>query len=406
MMAGILDGIRVLEVAEYAMVAAGAAALADWGAEVIKVEHAHRGDPIRGITSFGVEPGTGGFSFLWEPFNRSKRCIGIDLTTESGHQVVLDLAANADVFMTSYLPGTRKKLGIDLDDIWAVNPSIIYARGSAHGPLGDEADKGGYDSSTYWFRSGVGSAATPEDSLDVVALPAPAFGDSQTGLALAAGVCGALFQRERTGKATVVDTSLMATSAWAMQASLVGANLAGRDELPHRDRTALHNPLGNTYRTADGRFVVLSMLQADRHWGPLCRALGREDLVDQERFATMQARTENSRACIAELDAIFSTKTLDEWGIALAEQDGPWSPVQRVGEMNADPQLWANGYLRDVDYGEGRHLTMVSAPVQFDEEAPDLRPAPEHAEHTEAILLELGRSWEEILALKEEGAIT
>ncbi|MCU1359224.1 MAG: L-carnitine dehydratase/bile acid-inducible protein [Ilumatobacteraceae bacterium] len=404
-MTNVLQGIRVVEVADYAMVPAASAALADWGADVIKIEHAQRGDPLRGIISFGIGPDINGFSFLWETFNRGKRSIGLDLTHQSARQVLYDLIATADVFITSYLPSTRQKLGIDVDQLRAVNPQLIIARGSAHGALGEQADVGGYDSSTYWFRTGIGMAATPVGSTEVTSLPAPAFGDCQTGIGLAAGVCAALFHRLRTGEATTVDTSLLGSGVWAMQASLVGVNVAGLDDLPRANRATARNPIANTYRTSDGRFLVLSMLQADRLWPGFCAAIGRDDLVDDPRFTDIPTREANSAACVAELDATFATRTLAEWTEALSAQPGPWAAVRRVRDLNDDRQVWANGYLQTVDYGDGRTLTLASAPAQFDEEPPQLNPAPAFGAHTEELLLELGRDWDQILALKDDGAI-
>lgn len=405
-MTKVMEGVRVVEVAEYAMGPAAGVVLADWGADVVKIEHPERGDALRGVAAWGVEPGTGGFSALWETFNRGKRSVGIDLSTEDGRAVLLELVADCDVFITNYLPSTRAKLRIDPDDVRLVNPQVIYARGSAFGPFGDEADRGGFDGSVYWQRSGAGNGATPPSSPDLTPLPGPAFGDIQTGTTLAGGIAAALFHRERTGQAEVVDTSLLAAGMWAMQASLVGANTSGLVELPTMEHTSTSNPLSNTYRTSDGRFVALSMLQADRFWPNLCRALGLDHLIDDERFATFQVRAANSEACIAELDAVFAQHTLAEMARLLATQDGPWTVAQRVGELNDDGQAWANGYLRDVDYGDGRTLRLVPAPVQFATEPSELRPAPQVGASTEEVLLELGHEWDEIIRLKDAGAIS
>jgi len=153
--------VRVVEVALYALVPAAGAVLADWGAEVIKIEHPAGGDPIRNLSAFGVDPDTGGFTYLWEVMNRGKRSVCIDLATEDGHALLLELVRSADVFLTNFLPPARRKLGIDAEELMAVNPRLIYARGSGYGTRGDEADKGGYDGITYWNRTGVAAAATP-----------------------------------------------------------------------------------------------------------------------------------------------------------------------------------------------------------------------------------------------------
>ena len=403
----VLEGIRVLEVAEYGLVPSGASVLGEWGADVIKVEHAKRGDPIRGLTTAGVGPGIKGFTPMWEPFNRSKRSIGVDISVPEGRQVILDLAERADVFLTSFLPDARQKLGIDVDDLRAVNPRIIYARGSAHGQKGAEANAGGFDALSYWLRTGVGSGIMPAGGDEIIMQPGPGFGDVQTGLTLAGGVAAALFHRERTGEALEVDTSLLAQGIWAMMGTLVSVNLADIEEMPRdkRNRKEFENPLMNWYRTGDGRWVILGMIQPDPYWEGFCKAIGHPELIDDPRFVDFAGRKENQRALIDLLDEIFASASLEEWKERLSQQEGPWSPVQRVGDLNRDTQAWDNGYLQVVDYGDGREITLATAPLQFNGEVPTLRRAPEFGEHTEEVLLELGHSWEDIAALQETGAI-
>ncbi|MGA0606651.1 CaiB/BaiF CoA transferase family protein [Phenylobacterium sp. VNQ135] len=406
-MTKVMSGVRVLEVAEYAMAPAAAAIMSDWGANVLKIEHAERGDPIRGLRAWGVAPDVGGFTYLWEPFNRGKRSMGLNIATPEGRNILLRLAKNADVFITNFLPDARRNLGIDVADLRAVNPKIIYARGSAHGPKGPESERGGFDGLTYWQRSGAGVSAMPADTTDLITLPAPAFGDSQTGTALAAGVSAALFHRERTGEALVVDVSLLAAGMWAMQASMVGANLSGMPELPHSNHSTAPSPTSNYYRCSDGRFIALSMLQSDRYWARLCTLMGRADLANDPRFCTIDKRAENNRACILELDSVFEQHPLPYWTEILAQQEGQWAIVQVAKDLNEDRQAWANGYIQTVDYEDGRSLNLVSTPIQFDESPPELRPAPEHGAHTEEVLLEeLGYDWDAILELKQQGVIS
>ena len=401
---GVMKGVRVLEVAQFVLAPSAAAILCDWGAEVIKVEHAERGDFMRGLSAWGVPADIDGVNFLWGPFNRGKRSVGIDLKMAEGRGILLELARRADVFITNCLPSARKRLGIDVTDIRAANPDIVYGRGSAHGPRGSQADLGGFES-TYWFRSGAASGATrPGDEL--VTVPSPGFGDSQTGLALAGGLVAALFHRERTGEALVVDSSLLASGIWAMQAALTGATLTGCDELTPVGRYAQANPIGVHYATADGRFVKLSMVDSDRYWAGFCKAIGRNDLVGDPRFTDAAARKRNSRACVEELDVEFRRRPLVEWTEVLGRQRGPWSVVQVVGELEDDRQAVENGYLQSVRWGEGRKLTLAPAPIQFDEATPKLARAPELGEHTVEVLQELGYDLEEIARLKRQGAVS
>lgn len=400
-----MSGVRVVELGLFALVPSAAAVLAEWGADVIKVEHPVHGDPVRGLAAWGIKPGSGGFSYMWEVCNRGKRSVGVDAATPDGREIVLKLAEQADVFLTSFLPSARRKLGIDVDDVAARNPTIVYGRGSGQGPRGEEADAGGFDGAAYWNRCGIASAAMPVGSSEPIGLPGPGFGDLQTGMHLAGGIAAALWRRERTGQGAVVDTSLLASGLWAMQGSIAGAAVNGTPELPKRRREENSNPLVLSYPTSDGRFVNLMMLGSDRYWPGLCEAIGRPDLVTDERFATARDRAARSAECVAELDATFSARPLEQWCVALAKQDGPWAVVAHAAEALGDEQARANGYLQNVDYGDGRSIPMIAAPVQLDGSVPVLRPAPEHGAHTEEVLLELGYDWDDIVRFKTGGAV-
>ena len=403
-MSQVLSGIRVVEVSEFGMVPGCGAVLADWGAGVIKVERTKGGDPVRHVTAMGLGPGMGGFDGIWEIFNRNKRSIGLDLQTEDGLAALLEIVKGADVFITNFLPRTREKLRIDVAHLRAVNPRLIYGRGSAHGPKGPEAGLGGFDGLTYWMRSGAGHAATPAKSTEFVTLPGPAFGDIQTGQALAGGIAAALFHRERTGEAKVVDISLLSNGMWAMQGTLFGWNVTGA-ELPHSDHSNMPNPISNNYLTKDGRRIALSMHQGDRYWPRLCEIWGRPDMATDPRFKDIPSRMANNQACIKELDGIFIQRTLAEWTAALSQQDGQWTIVRIVKEAMDDPQLWANAYLQEVDYGDGRKTTLVPAPVQFDEAPNRLRAAPALGAQSDDILRDAGITPQRIDELRKSGAV-
>ncbi len=399
-----LEGLKVVEISMWAFVPSAGAILSDWGAQVTKIEP-HTGDPARGLNYAGIAPGTGGVTLMWEIFNRGKRSVGIDLAAEGAREFVLKLVDEADVFLTSLLPPARRKLGIDIEDVRARNPRIIYAVGSGQGAHGPDAEKGGYDSISFWSRTGIASAVTPDDQSHPLNMPAGAFGDSLSGAVLAGGVAAAVAQRERTGEGDVVDVALMSTGMWALQANIVGARLAGVQELPKATRKMVPNPLVNYYRTADDRHVALCMLQGQRYWPGFCRAIGRDDLIEHPDFVDDMSRAKNIEACISTLDEVFATQPLDRWKKALAAQDGQWDVVQQGSELADDPQSVANRYLQHVDYGDGRGIDMVSAPVQFGREAATPQPAPELGADTDAVMQELGLDMDAILEAKVAGIL-
>jgi crotonobetainyl-CoA:carnitine CoA-transferase CaiB-like acyl-CoA transferase len=400
-----MEGVRVLEVAAWTYVPAAGAVLAEWGADVIKVEHPETGDPQRGLVNSGLIPtGPGGVSHIFELPNRGKRSVGIDLKTPEGREVLMELVAQSDVFLTNFLPQPRASLRIEVDDIRAVNPDIIYARGSGQGQEGPERDKGGFDGSAFWGRV-VADIATPGDRDRPVSPPGPAFGDMLGGLVIAGGISAALYHRERTGEALVVDNSLMGTAMWATSGTLMAASLFGFDALPKGTRFDVPNPLVGDYRTKDGRFITLMMLQADRMWPDLLPKIGHPELMEDPRFRTPEDRRANRRECIEALDEIFATRTLEEWKVALQDGEGVWAPVSHPGEVMRDPQALANGYVVDVESQAGTTFQMVPSPLQFDQQVPELTRAPDHGEHTDEVLAQLGKSEEEIIELKISGAV-
>lgn len=403
---GIMDGIKVVEVASWTYVPVAGAVLAEWGADVIKIEHPESGDPQRGLAASGLVPtGPGGVAHMMELPNRGKRSVGLDLGSAEGRKILLELSATADVFLTNFRPQARRKLAIDVEDIRAVNPSIIYVRGSGQGQRGPDAEMGGYDGCTFWGRGGPSDIISDPDDGYPIAQPGPAFGDVLGGLTIAGGISAALFHRERTGEAVVVDNSLLATSMWATGASSLAAGLFGVDRLPRRDRTETPNPIVGTYRTADGRFISLVMLESDRYFGDLVTLLGRPELATDPRFSDAAARAANSAACVGALDEAFAQKNLADWKPILAKAKGVWAVVQTPSELLVDPQALANGYIRDVEAKSGTVFRMVPSPLQFDERPPDLTRAPDHGEHTDEVVGELGYDQEALLDLKIKGVI-
>ncbi len=408
-MAAPLEGIRVLEVAAWTFVPAAGATLADWGATVIKVENPLTGDPQRALMTSGLL-GPGGaqkINFMIEQPNRSKRSIGIDISKPEGRELLLKLAKESDVFLTNCLPSVRKKLGIDLEDIRAANPDIIYVRGHGQGSKGEDADRGAYDGAAFWSRGSVGDVFTPKDRAYPIS-QTPAFGDLIGAQNIAGGVAAALFKRERTGETSVVDVSLMGSAMWLMSPGIVAADTLGMEmRVNDGKRENTTNPLVGYYKTKDNRFLTLVMLQSDRFWDELCEVIGRNDIRTDERFKDSTARRQNAAACVAELDATFGQRTLDEWCETLKGIQGVWAPMQTAKEILKDPQALENNYLIDVKTQDGStSFKLVANPVQFDEIPPKITAAPELGQHTEELLLELGLEWEEIERYKEAGAIS
>jgi crotonobetainyl-CoA:carnitine CoA-transferase CaiB-like acyl-CoA transferase len=381
------------------------AVLAEWGASVIKVEEPRSGDPYRSLVTAGLHRLHGGYDPFFQSANRNKRSVGIDLRTTDGRRLLSRLVAGADVFTTNLRPDARRRLGLEVDDVRADNPSVVYVRGSAFGSRGDDAGRGGYDSGSYFARSGMQHMFTAPDA--AWPTPArPAFGDVVGGLALAGAVSAALVRRANTGEPSIVDSSLLAAGMWQVQSDIVNAGLGDDTHSRGPDRYATWNPLMINYRTSDGRFVALMVLSPDRYWSRFCELVGRPELADDPRFVDMGARRRNARECVEILDDVFGARTLDEWREALVQFEGEWTVVQTPLEVHDDPQVVANGYLGHLGLGETTGMPIVPAPVQFDEEPGRPARAPELGEHTEEVLLELGLTWDEIATLKDAGSIT
>jgi crotonobetainyl-CoA:carnitine CoA-transferase CaiB-like acyl-CoA transferase len=405
-MDGVLAGIRVVELATWTFVPACGAALTDWGAEVVKIEHPVTGDPQRGLMMSGMvgDGAQSSVNFTMETPNRGKRSVGLDVTADAGREVLHRLVAEADVFLTSFLPAARQRLRVDVDDLRAVNPQLIYARGHGQGARGPEADRGGYDTTSFWARSGLANFHTSNDGSGYPPFHSPAIGDLTSGQTLAGGIAAALFRRERTGEPSVVDVSLLGVGMWSMAPGIVASRLLDIDDIPQSSHDRMMNPLTNFYRTKDGRYLTLIMLESDRYWVPVCEAIGWPELATDPRFSSFAARADNRAECIALLDGVFATRTLDEWHDAL-DDIAVWGPVRTAREVHDDVQAEANGYLPEVEAADGSSFRLVSTPVQFDQAPVAPTRSPEHGEHTEQVLLELGYDWPQIIALKDQGIV-
>ena len=396
------SGVRVVELAQWVFVPVAGALLADWGADVIRVEKLE-GDPYRALATQGIGTDSGGVNLSVALANRGKRSIALNLQTDDGLAVFHELLASADIFLTNLRPGALARLGLDADAVRARYPSLIYARGNGFGVRGPDADQAGYDASAFFARGGLAHVLTPPER-DYPIGQRGAMGDRNGAMALAFGMAAALLKRTRTGEGSIVDVSLLATAMWTLSSDLLAA-LNGGTVARVPGRGPMPNPLVGSYRTSDGRHISLVFLEADRYWADFCKLLGRDDLLADPRFTDLATRRENAAACLAELDAEFAKRTFAEWKELLKGLDAPWAPVQAVEELVDDPQAIANGYYGEVELDGGQTYRLPAVPVQFDEQPPPLRRAPEHGEHTEALLLELGHDWDRILELKDAGVI-
>ncbi|MBO0729763.1 MAG: CoA transferase [Acidimicrobiaceae bacterium] len=404
-MTAVMDGVRILEVAEQTFVPAASALLSDWGADVIKIEPAERGDAMRGLASTGTAVVPSDVHVLLEHSNRGKRSVALDLATPEGLDILYRLAATSDIFLTNKLPRVRKKLKIDVEDIRAHNPNIIYVRGTGQGDRGPDADKGSYDNLAFWHRSGVSMGLMRSEYSQIPAPPGPGFGDSIGAMTIAGGMMGALFHRERTGEATVVDVSLLSSGMWAMGQTIGLSAVLGQGWAPPPANAAKANPLVANYLTKDERWLALTCLQAGKYWAPMCECIGRPELASDPRFADHASLMSHSVEAAAILREAFAERTVEEWRKALEDFIGQWTVVQDTLEVTTDPQSVANGYMQPCETAAGLPFQLVAAPVQFDEVPAQVGRAPEFNEHGDAILADLGLDWDTVVDLKVRGVV-
>jgi crotonobetainyl-CoA:carnitine CoA-transferase CaiB-like acyl-CoA transferase len=404
----VMEGVKVLEVAQFTFVPAAGGILADWGADVIKIEHPLRGDTQRGFLNLGgVQLDPLRHTLIEHP-NRGKRSVGVDISTPEGQEILYELAKQCDVFLTNYLPQVRKKNKFDIEHIRAANPNIIYARGSALGDKGPEREVGGFDGSVFWSRSGIAHTMTPEALDGPLAQAIPAFGDSVGGMFIAGGISAALYHREKTGEALEIDVSLLSTAAWACGAIIsqyLETGVINRNSMPVSGGNPV-NPFIGYYRTSDGGTINLCTLSPTGLIRSLFEHVGVPDAADDPRFADAPLLFKNAEACSAILVEAFSKQTFDYWRKHLKTFKGQWAPVQSIADILTDDQTIANDAIFEVEAADGgKPLKLVRGPVQFNGEPQETTRAPQASEHTELVLMEMGLEWDRIEELKAKGAI-
>ncbi|KUH85177.1 MULTISPECIES: CoA transferase [unclassified Mycobacterium] len=384
-MAGPLEGVRVVELGVWVAGPAAGGILADWGADVVKIEPP-AGDPGR---MFGRMLGVDGESNPpFEMDNRGKRSIVLDLTSAAGAATVRQLLTGADVFLTNVRPAALKRIGLDFAAVTAANPRLVYGLITGYGESGPDADRAAYDVAAFWARSGLAHLLTRPG--DTPPFQRGGMGDHMAGMTLAAAVCAALVARARTGAGQLVSTSLYRQGAYTVSFDLNTFLLTG-STIAIGQRETMGNPCMNNYAAADGRRFWIVGLQAGRHWPPLCRAVGRPEWLTDPRFDTPQARAANAVELIAALDEIFATRPLDEWAETFAaEPDFFWSPINTLEDVVGDEQFHAAGGVVYVPDGDGS-TPMVATPADFHGTPWEARSAaPRLGEHTDEIMTELG----------------
>ncbi len=399
-MPGPLEGIRVVEIGFWVAGPSAAAILCDWGADVIKIEPPN-GDPLRGwvasMTGWAI-PSNSPF----ELDNRGKRSIALNLESEEGRTIARALIDKADVFVTNVRPKVLETAGLTYERLRETNRGLVYCQITGYGPDGPNRNRAAYDIGAFWARGGVAAGLTPKGA----ELPHQrgGMGDHVAGSNAAGAVCAALLARSRTGEGQRVSVSLIRAGIYMMGWDI---SIALRVKLPIEayDRYHAINPIINCYQAGDGRWFWLLLLQGDRHWPDLCRAIEREDLLRDPCFADLSLRLQNAPALVEKLDRVFATKSLDEWGQTFDRENVWWAPVNSINEVVNDPVAQEAGAFVDVPGPEGP-IQGVATPADFYGTPWQPRGyVPELGQHTEEILLELDYDWDKIVALKESGAI-
>ncbi|MBG0728053.1 CoA transferase [Mycobacterium avium subsp. hominissuis] len=386
-MAGPVEGVTVVELGVWVAGPAAGGILADWGADVIKIEPP-TGDPAR---MFGRMLGCDlGLNPPFEMDNRSKRSVVLDLSSEPERRAAFELLSGADVFLTNVRPGALQRLGLDFASASAANPRLVYGLITGYGESGPDADRAAFDVAAFWSRAGVAHLLTRPG--DTPPFQRGGMGDHSAGMTMAAAVCAALLARERTGAGQLVTTSLYRQGAYTVSFDLNTYLMSGQP-IAIGQRESMGNPCMNNYAASDGRRFWIVGLEPERHWPALCRAVGRPEWRDDPRFADARARAANSVGLIAALDEIFATRPLDEWAqIFAGEPDFFWSPVNSLEDVVADEQFHAAGGIVYVPDGadDQAAVPMVATPADFHGTPWAPRSAaPELGQHTAEVLAEL-----------------
>jgi crotonobetainyl-CoA:carnitine CoA-transferase CaiB-like acyl-CoA transferase len=381
-----LEGIKVVEMATYIAAPAAGGLMADWGADVIKIEPLG-GCPMRNFFATAMTddyPDNPVFAVD----NRGKRAIAINTSTEEGADLVRQLIADADVFITNVRPSQLEKQGLDFDSLHKINPKMVYASVTGFGLEGEERDKPGFDTAAFWAKSGIGWMMTPKG-----ASPVPlrvGVGDHVTGISTTSGILAALIKARTSGVGVLVEGSLVRSGAYAVGSDFATYMRYGRIARS-RPRDEAVVPTSNFFKTSDDHWLFLNSRPGEPDWPEIVRAVGLEELNEDERFSSFRARRKNGPALVAVMDEKFAARSLEEWGKRLDDEGLIWSPVQSFEQALDDPQLHAAGAIVDMPKADGTSYRAPASPIRFSDESTDPKgPTPEIGEHTVSVLRDLG----------------
>ena len=395
-----LEGLKVVEFATYIAAPGAGGILADWGAEVVKIE-APGGDPIR---QFFASIGHASDSNpVFELDNRGKKGVVLDISKSDGRDALIRLVREADIFLTNMRPASLQRAKLDWETLRLENPRLIYCSVTGYGLEGLEADRPGFDIASFWSRGGVCGLTTPKG---VEPFPIrTGMGDHVTSLSTVSAILAAVVERGRTGIGRLVETCLLRTGVYAIGSDMAIQLRFGR-VASNRVRKDAINPLGNFFMTKEGRWLCLVPRQGSRDWPPLAKVvLGRADLLEDPRFSTPKARRANTKALVETLDAAFAALDFDEAARRLDSIDFAWSPVQRASEVAVDAQAHAAGCFVETPDGLGGSFSAPASPARFPGADDGPRgPAPSLGQHTDEVLASVGFSPGEVASLRLTGA--
>ncbi len=401
-MTPILDGIRVLDVGSFVFGPAAATVMADFGADVIKVEPPATGDPYRYLHQMPPLPAHDD-DYCWTLTSRSKRSVALDLKDAEARELLLRLADAADVFVTNYPVRVLESLALGYDDLRARNPRLVYAHATGFGPVGPEAHKPGYDATAWWARTGLQDLVRLKGAPPAISVPG--MGDNPSAMSLFGAIMMALYRREKTGAGSHVRSSLLANGCWSNSVYLQ-AMLSGAEPFQHVDCTRPGNAVVNQYETRDGRWLLLALVQEDKLWPRLCAAIERPELAQDERFRAKPERRANAQALYDILAPIFASRDFADWRKRLDDQQITFGHVAVTEELAHDAQAEAAGIHVDTEDAQGRLVRTITSPIEV-EGSPKVAPrrAPARGEHTDEVLGALGLDGARLAALRERGAI-